>query len=122
MPESNESIKPLATTPSELNIHLSYIRDTISDMKTTTAKSLEDMKSQSAKDMQDLKERITEVSEHIVTETEFQPVAALVATHDIAIKELTAYKDTSNGKLAGFFAAASAVGAALSVLIGHYWK
>lgn len=106
MPEQNEIIIPPATTIGELNTHIGYMRVEIS--KATTA-------------IANIGKKIDDLDDHYTTEQEFRPVADLVAAHDLAIKDLTASRDTLNGKLIALGAIIIILVPIFIAIINHYW-
>lgn len=109
-PQHNDEL-PDAKTPAEVNIHLGYIRRDIQNLQQETKTALDGI----AKKIEDL-------DDHYITESEFRPVAELTKANAAAIKELTEWRDTFNGKLIGFGLAISAVSALLSFALNYFFK
>lgn len=87
----NQSEIPAANTPTEINIHLGYIRRDIQDMKKASEESFKDIKTQ-----------IKDLDNNFISEVQFKPFRESQKILIDDVRTLTEWKDTFTGKMVGF--------------------
>lgn len=101
---------PAAQTPSEVNIHLGYIRRDIQNLQQETKQALEG-----------IGKKIDSLDDHYITESEFRPVSDQTKASALELKALTEWRDTFNGKMIGLGIAISFASAALTFIINKFF-
>lgn len=86
--DSQQPPLPPANSPGEVNVHLGYIR-----------RDLFDIKVQNAKDLKDIKDQISSLTDHYVSQLEFNPIKDAVENKLITKEEFEPIKDTVEKKL-----------------------
>lgn len=109
--QNNNDDLPEAKTPSEVKIHLGYIRRDIQNLQQETAKAIDG-----------IGKKIDALDDHYITEAEFRPIADLAKQNAEAIKSLTEWRDTFNGKMIGFGTAIALASTLLSFALNHFIK
>lgn len=111
MPDHKDEMIPAAQTPAEVNVHLSYIRRDIKVLQDETKNTLAN-----------IEKKIDNLDDHYIIESEFQPIVKAVEAHDTALKGLTEWRDTFNGKMAGFSLAIVVASSALSFALNYFLR
>lgn len=107
-----DDVIPPANTPSEVNIHLGYIRRDIRELGTAIAAGLKRVD-----------EQVGGLDDHYVSRAEFSPVAEQTKKNTADLEEIKTFRDNLTGKLFGFGSgisvATAALTFALTYLFGH---